>query len=211
MKSRRHIDVPGFTLIEVIVTVLVVAIFGAMMIVFLSDSLVKSGQSIGKLQKVSDLNKVMANITQYYNKYPKWRSTTAYALGNFIVPTVRNGHYYKCTVPGTSFSSEPTSWPTTPAGSVTETPNIITWTESIENGPLPDIFAVRTSIGAENSNQTNAYGTYHVEKNRCVYFRPSDDTEQDDDNVICPNNILKVTIRSDQGEALTALFIFRYL
>jgi prepilin-type N-terminal cleavage/methylation domain-containing protein len=201
MKCRRHIDVPGFTLIEVIVTVLVVAIFGGMMIVFLSDSIVKSSQSIGKLKKVSDLNKVMANITQYYNGYPKWRSTTTYAPGNFVVPTVRNGHFYMCKPPGgVSGANEFSSWP--PSGD-TGLDNTITWTES---GLLPDIYAVRTSIGVENSNQTNTYGTYHVEKNRCVFFPL--DFEQDDDNVTCPNKILKVTIRSDQGEALTALFIF---
>lgn len=208
MKCRRLFDIPGFTLIEVIVTVLIVAIFGAMMIVFLSDSIVKSSQSLVKIRKVSDLNKVMANITQYYNKYPKWRSGTAYSLGNFVVPTVRNGHYYKCTIAGTSYFREPTSWPTTPGGTVAETPNPIIWTESIENGLLPDLNAVKTSIGVENTNQNNAYGIYHVEKNRCVNFLVSD-SEQDEPS--CTSNILKVTIRSDQGEALTALFIFSYL
>jgi prepilin-type N-terminal cleavage/methylation domain-containing protein len=189
MKYVSATNESGFTLIEVIVTILVVAIFGAMMIVFLSDSLVKSSQSVRRLTKVSDLNKVMQNIIQYYNKYPKWRSGTTYVANNFVVPTVRNENYYKCTVAGTSNSSEPTLWPTNLGDTVID--NTITWTNS---GPLPDLNAVRTSIGVENSNQTNAYGTYHVEKNRCVYF-PSD-SEQDDAG--CGNNILKVTIRSDQ-------------
>jgi prepilin-type N-terminal cleavage/methylation domain-containing protein len=209
MKYSSATGESGFTLIEVIVTILVVAVFGGMMIVFFSDSIVKSSQSIKKLEKVSDLNKIMAKITQCYNKYPKWRSGTAYAAGapgNFVVPTVRNGHYYKCTVAGTSYSSEPTSWPTISGGTITETPNIITWTESTENGPLPDLSTVKTSIGAEGSNQDNlTYGKYHVEKNRCVHFLVSD-SEQDDAG--CGQNILKVTIRSDQGEALTALFLF---
>jgi hypothetical protein len=70
---------------------------------------------------------------------------------------------------------------------------------------LPDLNAVRTSIGAEGSNQSNTYGTYRVEKNRCVNFLAAD-SEQDEAS--CVSNILKVTIRSDQGEALTALFLF---
>lgn len=208
MKRGRHIDVSGFTLIEVIVTVLVVAIFGAMMIAFLSDSIVKSSQSIGKLQKVSDLNKVMQNIVQYYNKYPKWRSATTYALGNFVVPTVRNGHYYKCTIAGLSYLSEPTSWPTIAGGSTPD--SIITWTETTENGLLPDVNSVKTSIGPENTDQNNTYGIYHVDRNRCVNFLVAD-SEQDDVGCVNVPTILKVTIRSDQGEALTALFIFNYL
>jgi prepilin-type N-terminal cleavage/methylation domain-containing protein len=207
MKCDRLRDASGFTLIEVIVTVLVVAIFGGMMIVFLSDSIVKSSQSVGKLKKVSDLNKVMANITQYYDKYPKWRSTVTYAVGNFVVPTLRNGRYYKCTIAGTSNLNEPTSWPTIPGDYIIETANVLKWTETTENGLLPDLNAVKTSIGAENTNQSNEYGIYRVEKNRCVYFLVAD-SEQDEPS--CISNILRVTIRSDQGEALTALFSFRY-
>jgi prepilin-type N-terminal cleavage/methylation domain-containing protein len=208
MTCEKILNKSGFTLIEVIVAIVLVASLSGLMIVFLSDSLVKSSQSIGRLKKIAALNTVMANIIQYYNGYPKWRSGTAYSLGNFVVPTVRNGHYYKCTIAGTSYLSEPTSWPTTPGGTITETPNPITWTESIENGLLPDLNAVKTSIGVENTNQNNAYGIYHVEKNRCVNFLVSD-SEQDEPS--CTSNILKVTIRSDQGQALTALFIFRYL
>jgi prepilin-type N-terminal cleavage/methylation domain-containing protein len=203
MKCSSATDESGFTLIEVVVTILIVAIFSAMMIVFFSDSLVKSSQSVRRLTKVSDLNRVMAKITQYYNGYPKWRSGTAYTttVNNFVVPTVRNGFYYKCTLGGTSNSSEPTSWPTISGDTITEDSNTITW-QNI--GPLPTLNEVWTSIGAEGSNQNNiTYGTYHVEKNRCVNFLASD-SEQD---AGC-GNILKVTIRSDQGEALTALFLF---
>jgi prepilin-type N-terminal cleavage/methylation domain-containing protein len=210
MKYCSATDEYGFTLIEVIVTVLVVAIFGAMMIVFLSDSIVKSSQSVGKLKKVSDLNKVMANITQYYNQYPKWRSQTTYAAGNVVVPTTRNGHFYTCKPPGgISGTTEFSSWVTS---GDTGTDGTITWTES---GPLPTMSAFKDLggagyIGAENSDQNNAYGRYHVVNNKCITFDASYN-EQDDSGSGCANNILKVTIRSDQGEALTALFIFRYL
>jgi prepilin-type N-terminal cleavage/methylation domain-containing protein len=205
MKYCSATDEYGFTLIEVIVTVLVVAIFGAMMIVFLSDSIVKSSQSIGKLKKVSDLNKVMANITQYYNQYPKWRSQTTYAAGNFVVPTKRNGNCYVCQVPlGISSISEPPDWSSPPI-----TDGTVTWGLG---GSLPTMSAFKDFggagyIGAENSDQNNAYGQYHVVNNRCITFDASYN-EQDDSGSGCANNILKVTIRSDQGEALTALFLF---
>jgi prepilin-type N-terminal cleavage/methylation domain-containing protein len=200
MKYGSATDDSGFTLIEVIVAIVLVASLSGIMIVFLSDSLVKSSQSIGRLKKVAALNIVMANITQYYNKYPKWRSVTTYAPGNFVVPTVRNGSYYKCTVGGTSNLSDPNSWPLILGDTMTD--STITWQNF---GQLPTLNEVLTSIGLEGSNQNNTYGTYHVEKNRCVNFLVSD-SEQDEPS--CNSKILKVTIRSDQGEALTALFLF---
>jgi hypothetical protein len=40
-----------------------------------------------------------------------WVTATAYAEGDYVVPTVSNGHFYKATVGGTSDATEPT-WPT---------------------------------------------------------------------------------------------------
>jgi prepilin-type N-terminal cleavage/methylation domain-containing protein len=191
MKYGSTAEESGFTLIEVIVTVLVVAIFGAMMIVFLSDSIVKSSQSLVKIKKVEDLNKVMVNIRADYNQYPKWRSGVNYNNPDKIIPTTRNDYYYMCNgaCPGTA--NEP-DWTTTPL-----------WTP----GGLPNRSNLQQWIGPENTDQNNTYGKYHVVKNRCVIFDASY-TEQDD--VLCANvpKILKVTIRSDQGESLTALFYF---
>jgi hypothetical protein len=46
---------------------------------------------------------------------PVWAAATAYNYGDVVVPTVRNGHRYRCIVAGTSNASEP-AWPlyTTP-------------------------------------------------------------------------------------------------
>ena len=147
----------------------------------------------------------MANITQYYNQYPKWRSGIIYALNDKVIPTKRNGKYYICTQGGTSYSSEPdwTALPPIPDGAT------VTWNEGAPF--LPNLSALKDPgtgyIGAENSDQNNAYGRYHVVNNRCITFDASYN-EQDDSGSGCANNILKVTIRSDQGEALTALFLF---
>lgn len=42
--------------------------------------------------------------------HPEWAASTAYAVGDKVYPTVRNGHVYEVTVAGTSDTSEPT-WP----------------------------------------------------------------------------------------------------
>ena len=53
-----------------------------------------------------------------------WFSGTAYSLNNLVIPTSGNGYVYKCTVSGTSGSSEPT-WPTTVGDTVTD--GGVTW------------------------------------------------------------------------------------
>ncbi|MBZ9715276.1 hypothetical protein [Deinococcus multiflagellatus] len=39
-------------------------------------------------------------------------ANTAYVLGDLVVPTVANGHYYEVTTAGTTSSTEPTGWKT---------------------------------------------------------------------------------------------------
>jgi hypothetical protein len=40
-----------------------------------------------------------------------WVATTAYVAGAYVIPTVANTHYYKCTTGGTSAGTEPVTWP----------------------------------------------------------------------------------------------------
>jgi hypothetical protein len=40
-------------------------------------------------------------------RYSTWSANTAYAVGDYIVPTVPNGRIYKCVVAGTSSATEP--------------------------------------------------------------------------------------------------------
>jgi prepilin-type N-terminal cleavage/methylation domain-containing protein len=188
----------GFTLIEVIVTILVVAIFASMMIVFFGSSLTESRVPISRLQKASALHQVMANITADYNKYPKWRGSTNYTAGTIVTPTVRNGHYYTCTTAGVSSSTEP-SWPLASGSTVND--GAAVWTE---NGSVPALSVLQASIGADGSDmKDNAYGKYYVVENKFIKF--VSDTETDDTSG--ENKLLKVTIKNDSGERLTALFI----
>ena len=48
-----------------------------------------------------------------------WAASTAYALGDVVQPTTRNGYNYECTTAGTSGGSEP-AWPTTPGNTVND-------------------------------------------------------------------------------------------
>ncbi len=63
---------------------------------------------------------------------PTWAASTAYSVGDVVIPTTTNGHMYVCTAGGTSGASEPT-WPTTDGATVTD--NTATW-ECIANGDL---------------------------------------------------------------------------
>jgi hypothetical protein len=62
-----------------------------------------------------------------YTAYTAWAATTAYALNAIRVPTVANGHWYECSVAGTSAATEP-AWPTTVGATVVD--GTVTWTES---------------------------------------------------------------------------------
>jgi len=190
MICRTRVHQSGFTLIEIIITVVIVAILGAMILTFLSKSLVDSSEPIRRLRQTSDLNRVMANITADYNKYPKWRSSTLYAGGVMVVPTIRNGHFY-ASGGGTSGSVEPGNWPTASAATVSD--GGVTWTES---GSLLTLSNLQTNINNKN------YGTYDIVHNTFVQFPVGYDTE-----TTGGSNILKVTIANKQGETLTALFI----
>jgi type II secretory pathway pseudopilin PulG len=190
MMYRKYCNKAGFTLIEIIIIVVVVAIFGSMVLAFLSKSLVDTREPIRRLRQSSYLHAIMANITADYNKYPKWRSSTSYPAGNYVVPTIRNGHFY-ASGGGTSGSIEPGGWPTASAATVND--GGVTWTES---GSLLTLSNLQTNINNKN------YGTYDIVHNAFVQFPVGSDTE-----TAGGSSILKVAIRNDQGETLTALFI----
>jgi len=97
----------GFTLIEIIVTMVAVSFFLVIMLTLFSDSLIQSSTPLRWLLRSSDLNNVMANITADYAPYPKWKASISYATGDKILPVGMNGRFYVCTATGTSGTSEP--------------------------------------------------------------------------------------------------------
>ena len=58
--------------------------------------------------------------------YKTWLASTAYMVGDCIVPAISNGYVYCCTTAGTTGASHPT-YPTTPGGTVTDGGTLV-WT-----------------------------------------------------------------------------------
>lgn len=69
MITRMKLKSKGFTLVEVIITLVVAAIVGTMMFTTLGKSLSGSSDPIFRMQKSLSLQKVMENLVTAYEKY----------------------------------------------------------------------------------------------------------------------------------------------
>ena len=150
MKSETKGCPAGFTLLEFIVTLTVGAVIAAMIFTYFGSSMTRSSDPVHRLQNATDLSKIMDNIVADYNRLHlinlryKWKTSTAYSLGAVVVPTLNNGHFYKCTVAGMSGTSDTTaSWSTATGAVITD--GSVTWRESGNSGVL-----VRNSAAATN-------------------------------------------------------------
>jgi prepilin-type N-terminal cleavage/methylation domain-containing protein len=199
----------AFTLLEIIITLTVSAVLATMIYMYFGKAFSESVTPITRLRNSAALQRVMENIRADYNVYPKWRSGTTYTNGSFVIPTNFNGHRYQCT-PGTSGTTEP-NWPLNSVGTVADSG--ITWTERGSPWTSAFLTTLKGNIGAEGFDQTaNPYGKnpdgttytkYNVVRNRFTQF--VNDIDQDSD-ASGANKILKVTLKNDNGETLTALF-----
>jgi len=151
MKTQAKNNQAGFTLIEYIIALVIAAIVAAMIYSYMGSALILSSDPIFRLQKVSNLSTVMENIVADHNRLNKinlrykWRSNTAYSIGDFVLPsnginnatsTIDNtrGRYYKCTQAGISKNALPLpSWTTTSiipsTGGVEFTDGTVKWKE----------------------------------------------------------------------------------
>lgn len=91
-----------------------------------------------------------------------WAASTAYSVGDYVLPTAPNGHMYKCTTAGTSGSTQPT-WPTTNNGTVTD--GTVVWTECysvLEAGTFAEVSGggyARVNLNPSDTNWANTNGT----------------------------------------------------
>lgn len=121
MKTKNN--PAGFTLIELIITLVIAAIAGTMLYTYMGSMLARSSNLVLSLQNTSQLNQVMENIIADYNRLNalnlryKWQASTPYRVGAVVFPSVSNGYYYTCSTAGTSGASEP-AWPTTTGATV---------------------------------------------------------------------------------------------
>ena len=184
----------GFTLIEVIIALVVLAIMAAMMTSYFDASLIQSGTPISKLNTSMSLNMVMENITaEFNNRFQHWRSNTIYAANAIILPstTNQNGFLYRTTTGGTSANCPPCepAWPlpnitnrsgtsvkcstTLPDTACTVTDGGVTW--HLYAATLsPALSQFKTDIGAEDTDVTftfnNVSCSYRVIQNRFIKF-----------------------------------------
>jgi len=158
MKPRENDSESGFTLIEVIITIVIVAVVAAMMTTYFGTSITQSSIPIFRLNAAASLNEILEKISAQYGQYPRWKPNTTYAAGTIIVPTTlnRNGLKY-ITGGGTSGSTEPT-WPAT--GTVTD--GSLTWTQNGAGptlAPLVDQAWQSGKIYSANSIVVNVNGS----------------------------------------------------
>ena len=213
MKSKSSGCPRGFTLIEMIVTLVIVAVLGSMFYVYFGKGFTESVTPVNRLKQSTALHRVMQNITAVSNVHPQWRGGTIYTAGNYVIPRNFNGFFYKCTTGGTSATEEPDWINKNSEGKVVD--GTVRWTES---GRLRDpallpltlpLTTLSNGIGEEGST-SNAYGantdgtytTYTVVTNRFIKL----DGGIESDDTAGNKNILKVTLKNDQGETLTAIF-----
>lgn len=216
MKSKSSGCPKGFTLIEMIVTLVIVAVLGSMFYVYFGKGFTESVTPVNRLKQSTALHRVMQNITADYNVYPKWRAGTLYFKDtSFVIPRNFNGLYYQCTKGGTSSSTSEPAWDS-PLSDGTVVDGDVTWKKygrlrdlvPLYN-PDPNKRNLQKSIGTEGTTSTaygantdGTYTTYTVVTNRFIKL----DGGIESDDTAGNKNILKVTLKNDQGETLTAIF-----
>jgi len=83
------------------------------------------------------------------NTAPEWEATTAYSLGDMVIPTTPNGYIYRCVSAGTSDSSEP-SWPTVGLGTTVVDDGVI-WALYATHHPATEIKLSLTEGGLDGA------------------------------------------------------------
>jgi prepilin-type N-terminal cleavage/methylation domain-containing protein len=133
MKPRKNCTKSGFSLIEVIVTLVIVAIVAVMIATFFNKSITQSSVPIARLNTSARLNEAIELITAQYTRSPQWTPNTPYAAGAIILPPTlaRTGLQYTTAAACTSGITVPNDWL---QASVSD--NTCTWTP---NGAAPSL------------------------------------------------------------------------
>lgn len=221
MKSKSTGFKSGFTLIEVIITIVALAFVVTMMASYFGTAILQSSAPLARLNSASGLNLIMEKITAQYNQIPHWHPGTTYAANTIVIPTAPkgNGLQYKTTSGGTSNATNEPSWPIMSGQSVTD--GTITWQQ---NGNSPTLTALQTQIGiTEGQDYSQTFGgdttpvSYRVIQNRFIKFDPTTNQEVSPINStdLLYGRYLKVTIAlpltapNRTGQPRTALFVMR--
>jgi prepilin-type N-terminal cleavage/methylation domain-containing protein len=185
-------DERAFTLLEVIITIVVVAILAAMMLPYFGTSLTHSGTPISRLKTAMKLNRIMEDITAEYNdRFRHWRPDYTYDADSTILPSTvaLNGYTYRTSGGGTSGASEPawrfkrttgTECINLPDTACTMTDGSITW-YLYDNAPvLADFQSYIGSPGDHTQTFNNVSHTYSVVNNKFIKFDPDNNNQEVD-------------------------------
>jgi prepilin-type N-terminal cleavage/methylation domain-containing protein len=155
-----------------------------------------------------------------------WEPTKTYLGGEIVVPIINNGHFYKCTVAGTSADVEPSSqntpqnpWPTAPGGEATDgvAGTAVTWKEvgtiiDRSNTSLTDSILI-DSIKYYLDNNLERYGinfTVVTTGSNKTGFVKFNGTTMEDADINDEKSMLRVTIKNNEtAETLSQIFTIR--
>lgn len=130
----------GFTLAEILVAtaIFMVVLLSALLIYDRSNRVFKQGVESSEMQQSTRIgfDKLVADVRMAGFDFDRdgvpagtigavWQPTTAYTVGNLVVPTTANGYSYRATTSGTSAGAPPT-WPTTSGQTVGD--GTVNWT-----------------------------------------------------------------------------------
>ncbi|MGE0083844.1 MAG: type II secretion system protein J [Desulfococcaceae bacterium] len=212
MKSLIRNADAGFTLLEIILTIIVSSILGTILYSWF-NAMLQGNDSPAKLQRIYDLQTVMEKITAHYdeitgkNTAEKWQPGKKYVPGEKTVSRSEPyGHLYVCTAEGISGTTEPV-WPAASEAEVAD--GTVTWKE---NGGELDVLVSKFStpvsppVPPEPGNY--GYGKYEIVSYGFIRFEGGTETAVPDGTAA--QNLLKISIRNEDGYSLTALFSTTY-
>jgi prepilin-type N-terminal cleavage/methylation domain-containing protein len=192
VKLRKKDCESGFTLVEIIITIVIVAFVVTMIMVYFGTGITHSSDPIARLNSEALLAQVMEKITLQYTQYPRWQPNTNYPANSMVIPATpitRNGYLYTTTAGGRSGSVEPLWNATTPPGTspLTGTDGTVTWIWAAScapdlDGTCPNTLAANNShncncptglqalIGTEGGTGNSTFGNFGVIQNHFITF-----------------------------------------
>lgn len=214
MKLRKKYAEAGFTLIEVIITLVVVALAASMMTAYFGTAITRSADPISRLinsTNQTSAQQILEKITLQYSRIPHWHPNTVYGVNAIVIPTTpnANGFQYVCIAGGTSNAAVPAvepSWPIASNATFTESTGV-SWRQ---NGVAPTLTDLQTSI---NTNQTTTVfgGNYTANQNEFIKFDPANGNAElaitSTDSAY--GRYLKVRVTDPNGATRAALFVIR--
>lgn len=197
----------GFTLLELIVTLVISSIMMAGVLSFTNMMSLGGNEPISAVQSSFNVNTVMVGMECFFDKL-EWKELTSYGVGTIICPQEASGKIYRCTQAGKSGPAEP-GWP----GGGTLSDGTVVWayhgaiTEPLGTNEKPSILHMFEILGNASSTtfKDDQFGKYYLIERKFIKF----DGALKEQNAVGGDtrSILKITIKDINGQQhLTTFF-----